>query len=63
MIVTMVLLNLFVAIIIQGFEEMQETEEQLINEKVMGNFRSKWAWHDKQGKGYIRISEFKHFLA
>ena len=42
---------------------MQENDEHVINDKALSNFKEKWSWHDKHGQGFMKISEFKHFLA
>jgi len=62
-VVTMVFLNLFVAIILQSFEDLNKEENRLLNEKSVEHFRSIWSMYDEAGEGFIKIDDFKHFLA
>jgi len=62
-VVTMIFLNLFVAIILQSFEDLHKKEHQILNDKSVENFRSIWSQYDLYGEGFIKIDDFKHFLA
>ena len=50
---SIVFLNLFVAIILQSFEEMQKKENQLLNDKNMEKLRECWSDFDPEGTGFI----------
>jgi len=45
-VVTMIFLNLFVAIILQGFEDMNKRENQILNDKNVEKFRRVWSMYD-----------------
>ena len=56
-IVSFVYLNLFIAIILQGFSDTNERANLKINESGYEDFRDKWSLFDTKGKGLIRVYE------
>jgi len=61
-VVTLIFLNLFVAIILQGFEDMNKKENQILNDKNVEHFRSCWSQFDPEGNGFMMTKEFVPFL-
>jgi len=61
-IVSMIFLNLFVAIILQGFSDINDKESQILNEGIVDNFRNTWSKYDPLGSGFIKASDIKSFL-
>ncbi len=57
-IVSFVYLNLFIAIILQGFTDTNERANLKINEQVYEDFRDKWSDYDKEGRGLIEVARF-----
>lgn len=55
-------LNLFVAIILEGFEDTQTTDKQLLNFETTEYFRDVWSRFDPKATGLIHIKDFKKFM-
>lgn len=51
MIVPLIFLNLFIAIILEGFEETNKKVKTLLQEEEFSNFRECWANFDKDVSG------------
>ena len=61
-VVSIVFMNLFVAIILQNFSDLNAQENQLLNENNMEHLRQCWARYDEEGTGFMPISKFIEFL-
>ena len=55
-------MNLFIAIILEGFGKTNEEDNTRINENVIEQFKKIWFEFDCQGTGYIDVSDFDKFL-
>lgn len=62
LIVPIVFLNLFVAIILQSFDDMQKKENQLLKDKNMDHLRQCWAEFDPTGSCFIDVNDLIAFL-
>ena len=62
-IVSLAVLNLFVAIILQNFEDLHNKDNFLINEKSMNHLRNCWADFDPDATYFIDIVDFLSFLS
>ena len=57
-IVSLVFLNLFIAIILEGFEDTLNNEEKLFNQETTDYFREKWAKYDPYATCYMKLKNF-----
>ena len=55
LIVTFIFLNLFIAIILDGFAESKEAEQMVVNQDMMQQFQKLWSKYDPEASGYIKI--------
>lgn len=55
LLVTYVMLNLTIAIILEGFSSSQIDEEPIFEPALLLEFRTKWSWIDPKAVGYIRV--------
>lgn len=62
MIVSFVYLNLFIAIILQGFSDTNEKANLQINDQVYEDFRDLWSDYDKEGKGLIEVGKLTELI-
>ncbi|CDW88224.1 voltage-gated ion channel superfamily [Stylonychia lemnae] len=62
LVVPLIFLNLFIAIILQGFEDMNQKELIVIKEDQLEHFRDTWCKYDPQGTGFIRIQKMANFM-
>lgn len=60
--VSLILLNLFIAVTIQGFNEVQRRNNSRINEIHIQQFIEAWAELDPDGTGYIHTSELGNLI-
>ena len=51
--VKLIFLNLFIAIILQGFDETNAKQSGLINPQRLEHFRDKWSLFDQDGTSFI----------
>lgn len=58
----MVFINLFVAIIIEGFDETISENKDSFNLQTHERVRNIWSIYDPFASGYIRISDFHRFM-
>ena len=58
----LIFLNLFIAIILQGFEDTQNKDNRLFNQQTLDNFRDVWAKYDPDATTFIKISKIKDLL-
>jgi hypothetical protein len=62
LIVKLIFLNLFIAIILQGFDDTNQQEDQLINGELTHIFKEKWANLDPEGTSFIQVFELEDLL-
>lgn len=58
----MIVLNLFIAVIINSFEEYSHRAAYIINDLTLSKFNHYWKMFDKNGVGIIEAKEFKKFI-
>jgi Ca2+-binding EF-hand superfamily protein len=61
-IVNMIFMNLFIAVIIEGFDECKAKEERLFTQDTRDHFMTIWSKYDPEASGFIHISSFKDFM-
>ncbi|GLE00221.1 hypothetical protein PINS_up008948 [Pythium insidiosum] len=59
LLVTYVMLNLTIAVILEGFSLSQEDEEPLIEPELLEEFQTKWADIDIEATGFIHIRRMR----
>ena len=62
LVVSMVFLNLFIAIILEGFSSTSEQEEQTVSEPQIEQFRRLWSEYDPDATGLIEVFELKDLI-
>lgn len=62
LIVKLVFLNLFVAVILDGFEVVNIQEARALNSDLLELIREKWASYDCNATGYIKIYDLGNLL-
>lgn len=60
--VSLIFLNLFIAIILQKYTETQDNRETVFNPELSENFRDTWAQYDPDATGFLPITRLKSFL-
>jgi hypothetical protein len=55
--VTLIFLNLFIAIILQGFADINDKENLFLNDTSVEHFSRKWSYYDPEGEGFIKIED------
>lgn len=60
--VSIVLVNLFIAVTLAGFEEVQREDSCRITEISIEHFIEVWSEHDPDGTGYIHISNAQSLM-
>lgn len=63
LIVNLIFLNLFIAIILDSFQETQLKDQRLFNQESLEYFREHWANYDPQGTSFIPIYKLRDLLA
>ena len=56
------MLKLFVAVILQGYNDIKLREERLFNDKIHENYIEAWKDYDPEATGLIPASSLKEFL-
>jgi hypothetical protein len=60
--VSMVFLKLFIAIILEGYKEMQSQDSRYFNSEMNQWFRECWAEYDPDATNYIKLKDLRHLL-
>ena len=55
-------MNLFIAIILDSYEETNERNSKMFNSDLKENFREVWSYYDQEATGYLKISDFPNFM-
>ena len=61
-IVSQVFLNIFIAIILQGYFQAMEQEKQTINKAVLEQYRDAWSKHDPYATGFIQVGNLINLM-
>ena len=62
LVVILIFLNLFIAIILQGYNDTTERNEKMFNSDINEHFRDIWSHYDPDATGFIEIEEFPSFM-
>ena len=60
--VILIFLNLFIAIILQGYADTTERNEKMFNSDVKEQFREIWSHYDYDATGFMKIEDFPSFM-
>ncbi|TNV87903.1 hypothetical protein FGO68_gene16047 [Halteria grandinella] len=60
--VNLIFLNLFIAIILQGFLETQLKDQRLFNAEMLTHFKEVWAEFDEDATSFIKLPDLRRFL-
>ena len=58
----LIFLNLFIAIILQGFADTNVRENRKFNNEVSEHFKDKWGDFDEEGTGFIALRDLHALL-
>lgn len=58
----MIFINIFIAIIIQSYEDTSEKSHRVFNEELCEKFRDVWSHYDKDAKGFIQIEDLADLM-
>jgi hypothetical protein len=56
-VVPLIFLNLFIAIILEGFETTSKKENTVLQQEDFKKFVSTWSLFDKEGRGFIKLMD------
>ena len=63
LLISLMIMNLFVAVVIEGFEESRkDDEDSIINSRQLDTFLEKWSRYDPKAKGWIRPVDLAFLL-
>eukprot|EP00347_Sterkiella_histriomuscorum_P019834 403340124 len=62
LLVTFISLNLFIAIILEGFNDTNEKQNLRVDDLMINKFIKVWRRFDPEGTGFIDVKSFKDFL-
>lgn len=60
--VPLVFINLFIAIILQGFEQTSQKVHELISERDLEHFRDCWSHFDPRGTGFMKLADMPQLM-
>lgn len=60
--VNLIFLNLFIAIVLQGFADTMEKEQRLFNQDILRHFSEIWAEFDPEATSFIPLASLRPFL-
>lgn len=58
----MIVLNLFVAVILEGFDKTLKNEESHLKPLEISDFIELWKEYDPNATGFIRCRDFRTFM-
>ena len=62
-VIILIFYNLFIAIIIQGYEDNSEkSHNNVFTQETVEHFKEIWSHYDKSAKGFIPIEDFPDFM-
>jgi hypothetical protein len=59
----LIVINLFVAVILEGFEESSSLEDANLSEFYLGQFKKEWQNFDRYASGLIKCQDLPMFLS
>ena len=62
LIVQLIFLNLFIAIILQGFDFMNKKANMILKDDHLLTYKDEWAKFDTKGTGFMEVQNMKAFL-
>ena len=62
LIVSQIFLNLFIAIILDGFDDSKHQSEVRITDEMVSKFQKIWADFDPEATGYIEVTDMHEFV-
>ena len=62
LVVRLVFLNLFIAVILDGFDSVGVQERRTLNSDLLDNFQHNWTRYDSNATGFIKIFDFPKLL-
>lgn len=60
--VTLIFLNLFIAIILNGYFETRDQARKELNAEALEKFVNAWSDYDPDATGYIKVSDFPEMM-
>lgn len=63
LLVTYVMLNVTIAVILEGFSLSHEDEEPLFEPELLQEFQTKWSYVDPRATGFIRVTRMNALVA
>jgi len=61
-VLTLLSLNLFIAVILNGYFETLDQHAQFLNPDMLGIYRDSWSKYDPDANGFMSSSNFKKLL-
>ena len=58
----LIFLNLFIAIILQGYDETRDRNEKMFNSEIREHFRDTWSMYDQDATGFIYLEDFPKLM-
>lgn len=62
MIVTLIFLNMFIAIILQGYADTCDRNAKMFNNEMRDHFRETWSKYDQDATGCINVEDFPKLM-
>ena len=62
LLVSQIFLNLFVAIILDGFDDSKQQSEVRITDEMLSSFQVIWSEFDSEATGYISAQDIEEFV-
>ena len=60
--ISLIFLNLFVAIILDGYFETRNDRQNMQKDELLENFRKGWSEFDADATGLIKVNEFPDLM-
>lgn len=59
---SLILLKLFIAIILEAYDSIKKQDEKLFNEEKLEKFNNTWSKYDLDATGFIPIADLEKLL-
>ena len=60
--ITLIFLNLFIAIIIDQYQQTVERNQQMFDSEIKEQFRDVWSKFDQDAISFIKVEDFPEFM-